>query len=161
MRGRIVSLALLVFLADLSGRAVCADKEPEEKLPKILTAKPLKPGPKDDELRRLLIERYNSAVAEMQARYQEFLAGKGTLEIFAVGGKRLVESALELNEKQADQVSLLEQYLELIREIEKINVSMFEAGRIPKSELELAHYLRIDAEIKLLRAKRKGNPPKP
>jgi len=161
MRGRVVSLALLVFLAGLSGRGVGADKEPEEKTPKILTAKPLKPGPKDDELRRLLIERYNSAVTEMQGRHQEVLAGKGTLEVFAVVGKRLVESGLELNEKPADRVTLLEQYLELMREIEKINVSLFEAGRISKADLALARYLRIDAEIKLLRAHRKANPPKP
>jgi hypothetical protein len=161
MRGRVVSLALLVFLAGLSGRGVGADKEPEEKVPKILTAKPLKPGRQDDELRRLLIARYNSSVAEMQGRYQEFLAGKGTLGIFAVVGKRLVDSGLELNENPADKVSLLEQYLELMREVEKINVSLLEVGRISKADLELARYLRIDAEIKLLRTKRQAKPPKP
>jgi hypothetical protein len=161
MQARVVSIAFLVILAGLTGTGVGADKEPEEKLPKILTAKPFKPGPKDDELRRLLIERYNSAVTEMQGRHQEFLVGKGTLEIFAVVGKRLVDSGLELNEKQADKVSLLEQYLELMREVEKINASLFEAGRISKADLALARYLRIDAEIKLLRIQRQANSPKP
>jgi hypothetical protein len=161
MRIPFLLLAALFLLAGLAGREVRAEPDPEEKRPKILTAQPIKPGPDDDELQKLLIARYNAAVDEMQHRFQEFIAGRGTMEIFGATAKRLVDAGAELNDKPAHQVKLREQLLELMQEIERINVARHEAGQLSGADLQAARYLRIDAEIQLLRAKRKANPPKP
>lgn len=143
----------VVVLLTSPALALAADAE-DAKLPAILEAKPLKPAPGDDELRKALIARYNAAIGEVKARYQEFLAGKTTMEAMADCSRRLVHSRQELGEKPADLVAFLEQYVELAKIIEKINEHRHEAGRIGIAEVELAHYYRFDAEVRLLKAKR-------
>jgi hypothetical protein len=155
-----------VVLTLLSGSALVRPlgAEPpaagDEKLPAILSAKPLKPEPGDDELHKLLQERYNAAVAEMQDRYREFQAGRGTVEVFGETAQRLVRAGLELSDKPADRIALLTDYVALTKEIEKINQARYDAGRIPHADLEQARYQRLDAEIQLLHAKRKAKPSK-
>src|SRR5262249_20172181 len=126
---------------------------PEEKLPAILTPEPMKAAPGDDELRKLLIARYNAAVAEMQARYREFLAGRSSLDSMIEPARHLMDSQLEVTEKPADQIAVREKYLELMKGFEKLQQARFEAARIPTSEVESARYLRLDAEVQLLKAK--------
>jgi hypothetical protein len=133
----------------------------EAPLPAILKAKPLKPGPGDDELRKLLIARYNTAVAEMAARYTEFLAGRTPMEDFVAVARRLVHSGVELSDKPADQLAFREQFLELAKEVERAQQARHEAGRISVADLESARYLRLDAEVEVLKAKRKATAQKP
>jgi hypothetical protein len=124
------------------------------KLPALLTAKPIKEEPKDDELRKLLKGRYNEAVAEMQGRYKEFLVGRGTFDAMFEVAQRIVTSGLELSDKPAERVTLLTQYVELAIEVEKITQARYDASRIPDTDVHRAHYERLNAEIQLLRAKR-------
>src|SRR5262245_35163951 len=89
-------LLLSLFLA-LAGFSTAQERQPDpnqpnEKLPDLLKAKPLKVDPKDDDLRKLLKERYNAVVDEIKSLYEMFLAGRGTVEQFADAGKRLVQS---------------------------------------------------------------------
>jgi hypothetical protein len=156
-------LAVLVFLVGLAARELRAAPEPEVQIPKILTTEPIKPGPGDDAVRKLIIARYNSALAGMHGRYIEFLAGRQgvTTEVFARGADRLVTAGLALSDKPADQVAFREQILELMQVFEQMSEAQFKAGRLPISDLEAARYHRIDAELHLLQAKRKANPPKP
>jgi len=141
---------------------VCAEQpaaQPPAKLPAIIMARPMKPASGDDELRRLLIDRYNAVVSEMQARYREFLAGRSAIDAFVDVAKRLVESGLEVYEKPAEQITLLEQFLELAKEAERIQKERLDANRIGVQDYEYNRYLRLDAEIKLLRAKRRAMAP--
>ena len=131
--------------------------EPEPPLPPepaILKAKPLKPAPGDDELRKLLIARYNAAVAEMELRYAEISAGRATFEVAAEAARHLVDSGIELTDKPAEQLAFREKYLELAKEVERIIKAQFEAGRIGEADLAKARYLRLDAEVQMLKAKR-------
>jgi hypothetical protein len=133
----------------------------EAQLPAILKVKALEPQPGDDELRKLLIARYNAAAAEMAARYKEFLAGKSIFEEMVDVGRRLVDSGLELSDKPAEQLALREKFFELALEVEKVQNARFAAGRIGAADLESARYLRLDAEVQVLKAKRKATPPQP
>jgi hypothetical protein len=131
--------------------------EPEPPLPPepaILKAKPLKPAPGDDELRKLLIARYNVAVAEMQARYAEIAAGRANFDIAVEAARHLVDSGIELTDKPAEQLAFREKFLELAKEVERIIEAQVEAGKTGLAELEKARYLRLDAQIQLLKAKR-------
>lgn len=143
-------------LAAEAPQARQAPVQPEVKVPTLLTAKPVKEDPKDDDLRKLLKARYNEAVAEMEARYKEFLSGRerGTFDAMVEVAQRLVQSGLELNDKPAERAALLAQYVELTKEVEKIAQARFDVARIPVDELHRARYQRLDAEIQLLRAKR-------
>jgi hypothetical protein len=156
--------ALVVMaLGLLPMRGLTAPQAPpaQEKLPSIIASKPLNSAPGDDELRKLLIARYNAAVAEMAARFKEFQAGHCSLESMADAARHIVNSGLELSDKPAEQLELREKFLELEKEIEKIAQARFEAGRIPPADLERARYERLDAEVQVLKAKRKAGTQQP
>lgn len=159
---RLIAALVVSFLPVLGWVSpASAEQAAEQKLPAILTAKPRQPGEKDDDLRKLLVARYNAAVAEIAAFYRDFLKGRGTFETFVPAAQRLVESGIELSDTPAEQIALREQFLELAKEVEKNQLACHEAGRIPDSEVAQARYLRLDAEIRLLRAKRKADQAKP
>lgn len=129
--------------------------EPEVKLPALLSAKPIKENAKDDELTKLLKERYNTAVSEVKELYEMYQRGRGTIDTFTEAAQRLVKAGLEVHEKPADRVTLLTQFVELSKEVEKQAKERFEAGRILSADYYRTRYQRIDAEIQLLRARAK------
>jgi hypothetical protein len=146
------ALTGVLFVSPLPGQQPPA---PEVELPALLKAKPLEPDAKDDELRKLQKARYNEAVTETQYRYQ---AGKANIDDgFADVSQRLLESGLELNERPADRVRLLEQYLEVAKEVERIGQARFDSGRVSGADFHRMRYFRIDAEIRLLRARREAD----
>jgi hypothetical protein len=148
---RFLMLAALALLtATTAGRAA----RDEDKLPAVLENKPLEPAKGDDEERKLLKERYNAALAELRARYQRFEAGNDTLDALFDAARRVLDSELELCGKAAERVAVREKYLELAREVEKIQQARVDAGRAGAQDLEQARYLRIDAQLQLLRAKK-------
>jgi len=156
-----MSLCLLMTLAGSAVSQPLSEKpptRPEEKPPALLTAKPLKADPKDDELRKLLKARYNAALAEAKGIY-EFENRPGA-EVFVdfdrVFGQwqRLVQAGLEVCDTPAEKVALLTQYVELTKDLEKVEQKRFDVGRVPEYDLHRVRYQRLDAEIQLLRAKR-------
>jgi hypothetical protein len=153
-----LSFSLLLMVAGYSAAQAPPPPpdQPETKLPALLTAKPLKEDPKDDELRKLLKARYNEAVGEVKGLYAMYTAGRGTLDSFVEAGQRLVHAGLELYDKPADKVALLTQFVELTKEAEKIAQARLDAAIVPITELRRARYQRLDAEIRLLRARREA-----
>jgi hypothetical protein len=133
---------------------------PKEKIPALLESKPLTAGPKDDEMRKLLIARYNAALAEVKIVAGKVLAGAVNFEQLVEPSKRLVRAGVEVQDKPANQITFLEQYVELTKEFEKTAETLSKNGRIPPNDLERTRYYRLDAEIQLLRAKRAVASPK-
>jgi hypothetical protein len=130
-------------------------------VPAILKAKPRKSAAGDDELRKLVTARYNAAAAEMEIRLKEYLEGRVPLESMVDTARRVVESGLEVSDSAEEQQALREKFLELAVAIEKNQKTRVDAGRISPGALEEARYLRLDAEVQLLRAKRKASPQRP
>lgn len=131
----------------------------EQRLPAILTAKPLKPEPGDDELRKLLKDRYNAAATELHERYADWLVGRLMNNTLTDCAQRLLTAGLELSDKSADQVALLTDFVALAKEAEKLTQAHFDSGRRGRGDLEQIRYFRMDAEIRLLRAKAKQKVP--
>jgi hypothetical protein len=90
---------------------------------------------------------------EWDARHKEFLAGRGTQDITLSSAKRLLNAQLEVSSTRAERLAAYEEYLERMKEYEKINNARFGAGRIPIQDKAQADYERLDAEIRLERAK--------
>jgi hypothetical protein len=128
----------------------------EAEVPAILKIKPLRPAPGDDELRKLLIARYNAAVAETRVHYRAFVAKRLTVADFADVARHVVDSGLELSDKPADQVALRGQFLQLAKEIERIEKERVDAGLDALPALLSARYVRLDAEVQLLKAQRQA-----
>jgi hypothetical protein len=115
-------------------------------------AKPLPAEAKDDQLRKLLKDRYNEALGEVKDLYEVIRAGKAIALLLPPASQRLTHADLELSDKPADKVVVLRRYLNLTKASEKLFQVKFEIGTSPILDLCRARYYRIDAEIQLLRA---------
>ena len=154
----------ILLLIILSATSPAQDLKPaprellkEVEVPAILKAKPLQEDPKDDELRKLLKSRYNEAVTETTVVYVQYVRINGRLDSFIDATQRLLKAGLELHENLTEQVTLLTQYMELIKDTEKVAKQRNDSGQSNPSELPKARYYRLDAEIQLLRAKRQAD----
>jgi hypothetical protein len=148
---RTLVLTIVAVLSAAGPRTARAD---DEKLPGFLEGKPKTLEKGDDEVRKLLKERYNAALSEVQARYEQYLAGKYTLDALYDAGGRLLKSELELCTKPAERVAVRQKYLEMTKDAEKVAAARFDAGRIDLAEMEFTRYQRLDAEIQLLKEKK-------
>jgi RNA polymerase sigma factor (sigma-70 family) len=109
----------------------------------------------EDRLPGLLKARLEAAEAELQARRNEFFAGRGTFDILIGASQRVLKAQRELSKNKQEQVAALEAHLRLLQEIHETNQSRFNAGRIAIAELKRGEFDRLDAEIELERAKAK------
>jgi hypothetical protein len=137
--------------------------EPEETLPALLKAEPLKTAPGDDELRKLQKERYNAALKELHLRNELIAAGKDTpLDGIYDAAGRLLDAELDLAQTPAERVAVRQKQLGLSKEVEATTKHFSEAGnsKVSPADVEKARYARLTAEIKLLRAKKDLPTPK-
>lgn len=130
--------------------------EQQVRFPEFLAGKPHQADGKDNELRKLLKARCNSALGESQEAYREIRSGRASLESLYSACQRLLQARLDLCGKRADKVALLDQYLELTRKVEELVKTLNQAGKWGKRELHRARHECQDAEIQLLRAKREA-----
>jgi len=139
-----------------------ADSVPVEakKVPTLHNGLPLVPAPGDDVLRQLLIARYNAALGELKsvtAAYEHGISGFNFEALF-LSAKRVHDAGMELSEKPADQILMLEKNLESTKQFEAGVRGLHEpnARGGESDKMHHATYLRLGAEIELLRAKRKA-----
>jgi hypothetical protein len=151
-----LALLLVAYCATPAPTRAPGGQEPE--LPALLKAEPVKVDPKDDELRKLLKERYNEALAEIDERSRRVLGILETPDTLLGAAERFVRAGLELSGKPADQVALLEKYVEFAKAVEQAVDVRIKAGvrNFTKGDLHQAKYARADAEVQLLRAKEKA-----
>ncbi|HLJ96096.1 MAG TPA: RNA polymerase sigma factor [Gemmataceae bacterium] len=129
---------------------------PDYKIRRILEASKL-----DTRFKELMKNRIDAAKTELKARYREFCAGRGTLDILFGASRRLLEAERDLTPRKADQVAAWETHLQRMQDIYAINLARFEAGRISIQDLAQADFYRLDAEIGLEDAKADGKHSKP
>lgn len=152
-----VSLFLVLAGSLAAGAAQVNPGQPEVKEPALLAAQPFKEDPRDDELQKLMKARYNEALGELQDTYRLYQQNQASLNSWAEASQRLVHAGLELYDKPADKVALLSQYVELTKEVEMVAHTLHGAARGTWADVRRARYQRLDAEIRLLRARREAD----
>jgi hypothetical protein len=156
----LLSLAVLL-LPGASWSLAQPEGQPKEKKEfAILSRKPLKPDEKDDELRKLQIERYNAALAAVKHIQALVVTGRKSPDGVMDAMQHLVESALDIYEKPEERLGFLEDYVQMAQEIEKTVQAQVQAGMCLESDYQAAKFRRADAEIRLLKAKRAVENPK-
>lgn len=129
-------------------------KEPERKLPAILREKPLTIDPKEDELVRLMKQRYNAAVSETQAQFAKYELGIVSFEALTGPVRRLATAGVDLASDVEGRLRFLRAAREMALEAEKISQARHEAGQGSSTDLHHARYQRLDLDIQILRAER-------
>jgi hypothetical protein len=158
----VVSFCLLPLGANLGGEK----KKPDPNsvpLPAVLERKPKEAKGDDDELRKLMIARYNVALLGAQkyfghgVRFGGFRAGAGDQIV-----KRLFEAEFAIALDAPGRVKACEDYLVLAKVLEHgvqeaIDVGARVGARFDNpANLEVCRFLVADAEVRLLQAKRAG-----
>lgn len=126
----------------------------QEQAKAILEMKPIAVSAKDDELRRLLKERFNAAIEEMRSVHVIYEAELATFDLLLQSCERVRESGLELFDDPKDQIELLTNYVTLAKLYEAVVDLNFRGDNEDAQKMSQAKYHRCDAEIRLLRAKK-------
>ncbi len=135
-------------------------------LTKLEKLEPLPIRENEDPLRKLMIQRYNTALQDVDGRIVFINQGLTSLDWeFLSAVKRLADSGLPLSESTEKKVQLLELYWESAKEMEggyeTLLKGEFSGQKGVLASLLRARYERINAEIRLLKAKQelaKENP---
>jgi hypothetical protein len=131
--------------------------------PMLMSRKGIKGDTKDDDLRKLLLERFDAALEEMNVRLLERPAGglgAETLRLdffeqLSVAAQQLVDARLELAKAPEEEMAIREEFVDLAKEIEKKAKVKLDNGRVDLASYARTRHLRSDAEIQLLKTKRK------
>lgn len=158
MRRHLYATAAGLLALSMLGGANARDDGKEqrgggERKPAWLAGKLLKILPGDDQLTRLVKERHNAGLRELQARYQMLEAGSAgaNLDQLLSAANRMLLSELDLTDNLKARVTAREKYLELAKEVERLSQARHRAGAANAAEVEQARYMRLDAEIQYLR----------
>ncbi|MDA1277337.1 MAG: hypothetical protein O2960_25305 [Verrucomicrobia bacterium] len=109
------------------------------------------------ELNQLVKARYEIAASLLEFQEKRLNEGKGTLiNVFEAAG-RVRDSAMELTGEPAVRLAALSNYLAVTRRLEDSINRLVEKGVVPSSDRDLARYLRLEAQIALLRINPHGD----
>jgi hypothetical protein len=156
--------ALLVLPGSATTQGKAPKKPQDQKLPKLLAGKPLDTGVESDDLRQLLRARYNAALEEARLRYRQLNSGAPgatSLSELLDTLRRLLVSGMAVMDVGKNRVLFLEEYVDLTRRIERTAADSVRAGVASGAAAAQARYMRLDAEIQLLRTRRLLAGPKP
>jgi hypothetical protein len=84
---------------------------------------------------------------------QEYLAGKASLEQCSQWSRRWADAQREVNSKRSNMLEALEGHVTRLQDLEKAARVRFDNNRAQISEVYVAEYHRIEAELALSRAK--------
>lgn len=131
------------------------EAEAEKLAKQILEIKPAEIKATDDELRKLLKERYNAAVEAMQPVRIMYENSLVSFDQVVEVGRLVMHSGLELFEDPKPRVQLLTNYVAIAKMYEGNVKQKFRGMSEDKVEMSLATYHRAEAEILLNKEKRK------
>jgi hypothetical protein len=144
----ILTTLLLLVLAALAGDLCSHAADAGRQAPPITA----------DELKQLLIARYQAASALLEIDEKRLNEGRTTLTEVCEAGRRVRDAAMELTGEPEEQVAALTKYLAVTRRLENSVAVVVEGGLAPPSDRELARYIRLDAEIALFRSRHRHEP---
>jgi hypothetical protein len=126
----------------------------QEKAAAILKGKPIAIDPKEDELQRLLKERFNSATKEVDVQFLLFENDLATFDSVCESVRRWSKAGLELAPEPAEQVKILEMQLVVTKFLEADCAAKFKGKSEDLANALQAKNLRLTAEVDLLRLKK-------
>jgi len=122
-------------------------------VPQVLPIKPVKIADGDNELQRLLKERYNATVAELKDLYALYGGGRAPVADVCRAIEKFAQAGSELAETPVARVSELELARDAARAVESITTSKHEEGNEPRHVVEHSKICRLGIEIDLVRAR--------
>lgn len=157
----LTTFVLVMLAGNLAGqeeapKSAKPDDEPQVISRDALSAKLLKVGPNDDELRLLMRQRYELADREVKILVVQYQMGRVANNELFEAEKRWLQAGLELCNTSADRIALLRQYIVDARTACDIAEALRETDLVRGSSVLRARYELTDAMIQLQRAVREA-----
>ena len=108
-----------------------------------------------EKLKELYKARQEAAKQNAAGRMEEFVAGRGTLDILLEAQVLLLRAELCSQRRRRIASKPTSRNLAEMTEIKKIQQGRFDTGRLARMDLSQAEFFRLEAEIELLREKMK------
>jgi hypothetical protein len=121
-----------------------------------LRATPRRAAEGDDALKKLLVARYNAAVAEAAARADEHRKEMASLPAVCASAAAVFRAEADLAGTPAERVAALGRRAGVLRLAEKTVEGWFDDGGITRAAVLEARYERLSAEIEAERARRQA-----
>jgi RNA polymerase sigma factor (sigma-70 family) len=106
-----------------------------------------------ESMKTTLQARHDAAEIELDGRWKEFFAGRGTLNILFGACERMLHSEADVSQSKEYQIRLLETHVKRLQKILDANKKRFEEGRIPAQDVAQSEFYYQDAKLRLERAK--------
>jgi hypothetical protein len=106
-----------------------------------------------ERIKDLLDERRRSALIWATQQDEQFIAGRGTLDVLLHATERLAHAELELAATKERRIAIRQDQVERMKKYLDINKARFEAGRASIADVEQTRYFYLDARIELEREK--------
>lgn len=161
---RLFAAPLLVgamFALTSSLRAQPADELIDKLLELSQQKKKLTAGKDDDELRQLLVKRYNVAIEELKERCADFKKHTATKAMVFEAGKHLLQADFELQTQSAEKAKVLEKAIDLTKWYENRLERASKDGLVARADLLRVQYVRLTLEIDLAKLKKGATDPAP
>jgi len=115
-------------------------KDPENRV--VFQAHALKSAAGDDDLRKLLVQRFNESLAETTILYQEVLVGKTPLIVCHSAGYRFLNAGLDVFDAPVMKIAFLKELRDFAVRVEDMEISKKNAGADRPGSKELASVCR-------------------
>src|SRR5262249_34685835 len=110
------------------------------------------------DVRELARSRLEVAEVAIRSRVLECLAGRCSLDLVLEGSLRWLHAELAVRDDAAHRLAAYEWHWELVYLIDEMELTRYEAGRVPIQDRQQAHYFRLQAELWLHAALKGGKP---
>jgi hypothetical protein len=116
--------------------------------------KKAEPKAGDDELRKLLIQRYNVALDELTQQCEDFKKNLTAQQAVFDAARHLVQADLEMQTEPKDRAKVLENALEIVKWYEAKLEAGLKANIGSRAELLRTQYIRLTFEIDLAKIRK-------
>jgi RNA polymerase sigma factor (sigma-70 family) len=105
-----------------------------------------------EKIRKLQVERREALKQAEEARLQEFLAGRGTLDLLLKISRLLLQAELDLAATAQQRIAAHAAHLKVAKEVDQFCEQRYHAGRMTPADFFQARAARLEAEIGWLKA---------
>jgi hypothetical protein len=130
----------------------------KQELKAIAELDELQLGVTDNEYKKLLKQRHNAAVMDHKLAQAMWQSGEMTFDNLADSIQRVLLAKLEFGDDDALKIQISEMHFATAKSVGKLIEVQYKAGVESMQVLAQAKQQRYDAEIRLLRSKRKAKP---
>ena len=155
----ILVFVLMVVVAnplDAQTASASRDELLGERFLQLINSTPLPTSEDEDELVQLLKARHNVALDGLKESYRDFSNNVIQADAVFDAGRRLVDSRLDLASTPADKLTVYEQVLEILVELEGIYEHRTKLLGGGESDVIRIRFARLTTEVDILKAKREA-----